>query len=146
MNFKKLRDESFKDNLAKNARAYWQFSIDDLKNKEVLVRSIQSGSGEEYSINVQQFTVEFEKPTKINCIGLYEYLHNGQTIRNFKIELFDRNQKVNMIDGTTVGRKRLLTFPSTVVNSFKVYMNDKNGGDNIRAVTAYLIDEKLIEK
>ena len=146
MQFKKLRDESFKDNLAKNARAYWQFSIDDLKNKEVLVRTFQSNGGAEYSINVQQFTVEFDQPTKMNCIGLYEYLQNGQTIRNFRIELFNGDQKLNTIDGTTVGRKRLLSFPATEVSSFKVYMNDKNGGDNIRAVTAYLIDEKLIEK
>ena len=146
MSFKKLRDEAFKENLAKNARAYWQFSIDDLKNKEVLVRSFQSSSGEEYSINVQQFTVEFDQPTKMNCIGLYEYVQNGQTIRNFRIELFNGNQKLNTIDGTTVGRKRLLSFPTSEVSSFKVYMNDKNGGDNIRAVTAYLIDEKLLEK
>jgi alpha-L-fucosidase len=95
---------------------------------------------------VLQFTVEFEAIKKINCIGLYEYLHNGQTIRNFRIELFNGNKNVGILSGTTVGRKRLLTFPAAEVSSFKVYMDDKNGGDNIRAVTAYLLDEKLVEK
>jgi alpha-L-fucosidase len=146
MNFKKLRDESFKDNLAKTAKAFWEFSIDNLPNKELIIRQFKSNGGEVYSTNVLQFTVEFDAMRKINCIGLYEYLQNGQTIRNFRIELFNGNKNVGAINGTTVGRKRLLTFPSTEVSSFKVYMDDKNGGDNIRAVTAYLLDEKLIEK
>src|SRR5678815_5546311 len=72
MEFKKLRDESFKDNLAKNARAYWQFSLNDLPGKDVVIKSFQNSEG--YTINVQQFSVEFDDPTRINCIGLYEYL------------------------------------------------------------------------
>src|SRR5436190_1266452 len=146
MAFKKLRDESFKDNLAKTAKAYWEFSMDNLPNKELIIREFKSNSGEAYSTNVLQFTVEFDAVKKINCIGLYEYLHNGQTIRNFRIELFNGKKNVGAVNGTTVGRKRLLTFPATEVSSFKVYMDDKNGGDNIRAVTAYLLDEKLVEK
>jgi alpha-L-fucosidase len=146
MDFKRLRDESFKDNLAKNAKAFWQFSIDNLKNKELIIRSFQNKTEEGYSINVQQFTVEFPQLTKINCIGLYEYLHQGQSIRNFKIELYNGNKMEGTVDGTTIGRKRLLTFPAVAITHFKVYLDDKNGGDNVRAVTAYLIDEKLIEK
>jgi alpha-L-fucosidase len=53
---------------------------------------------------------------------------------------------MGILDGNTVGRRRLLTFPAVDITSFKVYLDDKNGGDNIRAVTAYLIDEKLLEK
>src|SRR6187402_1655191 len=117
MAFKKLRDESFKDNLAKTAKAYWEFSIDNLPNKELIIREFKSNSGEVYSTNVLQFTVEFDAVKKINCIGLYEYLHNGQTIRNFRIELFNGNKNVGAVNGTTVGRKRLLTFPATEVSS-----------------------------
>jgi len=146
MDFKKLRDESFKENLARTAKAFWEFSIDNLPNRELIIKEFKSNTEPGYSINVLQFTLEFEKPTKINCIGLYEYLINGQTIRNFKIELFNGKQFVGSVGGTTVGRKRLLTFPAAEVSHFKVYLHDKNGGDNIRAVTAYLIDEKLIEK
>jgi alpha-L-fucosidase len=146
MDFKRLRDESFKNNLAKNAKAFWQFSIDDLPGKELVIRAFGKNEKAGYTINISQFTVEFPQPTKINCIGLYEYLHNGQTIRNFRIELFNGMKSTGLVTGTTVGRKRLLTFPALEVTSFRVYLDDKNGGDNIRAVTAYLIDEKLVEK
>jgi alpha-L-fucosidase len=143
--FKKLRDESFDDNLAKNAKAFWQFSMDDLPEKELVIQSF-GGNKEGYSINLQQFTVEFPQTTTINCIALYEYIKKGQTIRNFKIDMYNGTNKVATTGGTTVGRKKLITFPAVQISSFKVYLDDKNRVDNIRAVTAYLIDEKLVEK
>jgi hypothetical protein len=45
-----------------------------------------------------------------------------------------------------LGEKDCSPFPAVDITSFKVYLDDKNGGDNIRAVTSYLIDEKLKEK
>jgi hypothetical protein len=42
----------------------------------MIIHSFQR-SKDGYTINLQQFTVEFEQRTKINCIGLYEYLHAG---------------------------------------------------------------------
>jgi alpha-L-fucosidase len=53
---------------------------------------------------------------------------------------------VNEIIGTTVGRKRILTFPTSTITSFKVFLEDAKGNDNISGVAAYLIDEKLIEQ
>jgi alpha-L-fucosidase len=50
------------------------------------------------------------------------------------------------IPGTSVGRKRILTFPAATITSFKVYLVDAKGNDNVSGIAAYLIDEKLIEK
>lgn len=75
-----------------------------------------------------------------------EAIHLGQTVRHFKIELMRFNNKVGEIEGTTIGRKRILTFPSQQVTSFHVYLDDKKDNDNVSGVAAYLIDEKLVEK
>jgi alpha-L-fucosidase len=53
---------------------------------------------------------------------------------------------VNEIAGTTVGHKRILTFPAIMITSFKVYLDDAKGSDNISGIAAYLIDERLVEK
>lgn len=53
---------------------------------------------------------------------------------------------VREIAGTSVGRKRILTFKTTAVTSFTVYLDDVKGVDNVIGVTAYLMDEKLLEK
>ena len=44
-----------------------------------------------------------------------------------------------------MGRKRILTFPAMKVTSFRVYLEDARGNDNISGIAAYLIDDKLVE-
>lgn len=143
--FKKLRDENFGTNLLKQANSYWEFLEDDVKPDTLQVRAI-SLSPKIYSINVQNFVVQLQQPVKINCIMLREAIHLGQTIRKFKVLMYNQDQVVEEVTGTTVGRKRILTFPACTVTSFKVILEDASGNDNISGVAAYLIDEKLIEQ
>jgi alpha-L-fucosidase len=100
----------------------------------------------DYGINLQNFIVELPGTTKMNCIVLREAIRLGQTVHQFRIELFEKTKKVREITGTTIGRKRILTFPVTNVTSLKVYLEDAVGADNISGVAAYLIDKKLVEK
>ncbi len=145
LGFKKLRDESFGDNLLKNANTYYQFSRSDLTKGDLSIRSFDS-TAQAYSINLQNFIVELPQPTKINCIVLREAIHLGQTIRKFRIVMNNGKRVVHEISGTSVGRKRILTFKTTNLTSFTVYLEDAQGMDNIIGVTAYLIDERLLEK
>lgn len=137
--FKKLRDESFTNNVLRQASTYYEFAP-----REISFRSMEKE--EAFGANIQNFVVQMSKETTINCIMLREAIHLGQTIRNFRIELYNGHKKVREIPGTTVGRKRILTFPSTAITSFKVYLDDAHGSDNISGVAAYLIEERLIEK
>lgn len=137
--FKKLRDESFGTNLAANAKMYYQFAPKDISFKSV-------DSSGVFGTNLQDFIVEFPQKTKINCIVLKEAIQFGQTIRKFKIVLYKDSKTVREINGTSVGRKRILTFPEENITSFRVYLEDAKGSDNISQVSAYLIDDKLIEK
>ena len=137
--FKKLRDESFENNLLKQARSHYDFTP-----KEVKFRSIEPSGA--FGPSLQNFVVELRTPVNVNCIILREAIHLGQTVRKFRIELFNGEKNVTEISGTTIGRKRILTFPATEITSFKVYLEDAVGSDNISGIAAYLIDEKLIEK
>ena len=143
--FKKLRDENFGTNLLKQANSYWEFLEDDMMPDSLHVRAI-SLSPKIYSINVQNFVVQLQQPAKINCIVLREAIHLGQTIRKFRVIMYNKDKVVKEIAGTTVGRKRILTFPTSTITSFKVFLEDAKGNDNISGVAAYLIDEKLIEQ
>ena len=137
--FKKLKDESFDENVLKTANTYYEFAPQD-----ITFRSIEKSGA--FGANLQNFVVQLQQPSKINCIILREAIHLGQTVRQFRIALFNGNKNVGEISGTTVGRKRILTFPATKITSFKVYLDDAKGSDNISGVAAYLIDEKLVEK
>ncbi|MFZ9388282.1 MAG: alpha-L-fucosidase [Chitinophagaceae bacterium] len=143
--FKILRDENFGENLLKSARTYYQFSNSDLPGGKLALQSMDS-TGQNYTVNLQNFIVEMPKPSSMNCIILREAIHRGQTIRKFHIQIFNGNKMVREINGSSVGRKRILTFGTTTATSFTVYLDDAKGGDNIIGVTAYLLDEKLLEK
>ncbi|MBI5856385.1 MAG: alpha-L-fucosidase [Sphingobacteriales bacterium] len=143
--FKKLKDESFADNLIKDADTYYQFSQKDFSERPIQIRGIDAPS-QTYAINMQNFVVQLKNPEKVNCIVLREAIHLGQTVRSFSIVLYKGDKAIGQILGTSVGRKRILTFPAATITSFKVYIEDAQGNDNISGVAAYLIDEKLVEK
>ena len=143
--FKSLRDESFDENLLKQASTYYEFSQKDLSSNDLTFRSLDS-TATAYSINLQNFIVLLPQAAKVNCIVLREAIHLGQTIRKFSVVLYNGNKMIKEIPGTSVGRKRILTFPATTINSFKVYLVDAQGNDNVSGVAAYLIDEGLVDK
>jgi len=136
--FKKLRDESFDENLLKTARTYYEFTPRDITFRTVDVNGA-------FGANLQNFIVQLPKATTFNCIVLREAIHLGQTIRKFKIVFYSGNNITGELKGTSVGRKRILTFPAKTVTSFRVYLEDAKGSDNISRVAAYLIDENLKE-
>jgi alpha-L-fucosidase len=145
MGFKKLRDECFSENLLKQASTYYEFSEKDFSGKPMVIRSFGSPA-RLYGINLQHFIVQLQGPTRVNCIVLREAIRLGQTVRKFRILLYNGDKPVQEIPGTSVGRKRILTFPATTITSFRVYLEDAQGNDNISGVAAYLIDEKLVEQ
>ncbi len=142
--FKNLREESFKNNLLKQATSYWEFRQQDIEPDTLRIRGFGKQPG--YAINVQNFIVQLPKQEKINCIVLREAIHLGQTIRKFSVVLYNGETAVHEIKGTSVGRKRVLTFPAQTITSFRVFLEDAKGNDNISGVAAYLIDDRLIEK
>ena len=145
MAFKKLREESFAKNLLTDAKAYWEITEEAFLKDSIDYRALDKKAGV-YSINTQSFLVQLPNPKQVNCIVLREAIHLGQTIENFKIVLFNNTQFVNEINGTTIGRKRIVTFPVQTITSFKVILKDRFGNDNVSAVSAYFLDEKLVEK
>ena len=143
--FKNLRTESFGENLLKQAETYYEFTQRDFSQKPFIIRSFDS-TVTSYGINLQNFVVKLKQPSKVNCIVLREAIHLGQTVRRFSVVLYNGEKAIGEIQGRSVGRKRILTFPTTNITSFRVYLEDAEGQDNISGIAAYLIDEKLIEK
>lgn len=143
--FKDLREAGFSNNLLKQARSYYEFTDRDAAANELQLRVLDP-SAKAYSVNLQNFVMELPSPQTMNCIILREAIHLGQTIQQFRIDLYNGKDKVGELNGTTIGHKRILTFPARTVTSFHVHTIDRGGNDNITGVAAFLIPEELIEK
>jgi alpha-L-fucosidase len=145
MEFKKFRDAAFAFNLLNDAKAYWEIKEEAFLKDSVNYRLFDKKASV-FGINTQSFIVQLPIPKKVNCIVLREAIHLGQSIENFKILLFNNDKQVDELKGTTIGRKRIMTFPVQTITSFKVILHDRFGNDNVSGVAAYLLDEKLVEK
>ncbi len=88
----------------------------------------------------------FTKPRNIDCIVLREPIEYGQRVKSFVITLKASNGSEEKIQGTTIGRKRILSFPSREVSQVTVQVLDAKANPVISEIGFYLIDERLIEK
>ncbi|MDO8343466.1 MAG: alpha-L-fucosidase [Cellvibrio sp.] len=66
-------------------------------------------------------TIEFKKPTTFNRFLVQEYIRLGQRVKAFTLEAFVDNTWQEIAQGTTIGYKRILRFPS--VSATKVRFN-----------------------
>ncbi len=144
--FKKLKEENFKNNLSKGREGYFL-----RYNANRVTRALNDNdpsTGEIITLNnVQSVEIKFEKPEMINCIILSEDLTKGQACGGFVAYLTNRKHKdVTTIKETTIGRKRIITFPQTEVTNIIISIKGQKSSTLISEIEAYLIDEKLIEK
>ena len=92
------------------------------------------------------FTIKLGKATSINCVVLKEPIKMGQKIKAFIVQLKKGDTIVKEITGTTVGRKRILSFSAIEADTINVAITDSKPKPSLSDVKAYLIDERLIEK
>ncbi|MBK6378500.1 MAG: alpha-L-fucosidase [Chitinophagaceae bacterium] len=146
--FQKLRSKNLAINLFKNAATYHLFhgilkkapalSDGNYKTVEPVSEAVQESVGVE---------LKLKKNTKVNCIVLNEDIAKGQHCSKFKLLLFNsKDELIQEIYGTTIGRKRILTFPAVSVNTIELTIEEQKGLTGINEIEAYLIDERLLEK
>jgi alpha-L-fucosidase len=144
--FKKLRDEGFRNNLMKGAHSV-VISGDSIKSKG-LVSDDNPKTYVRISDKRYEFVeIKFKESKKINCIVLREYLEKGQNCLGFDLILSsDKYEVIKKIKGTTIGKKRAITFPTTKASIINLSITDQKGATIISEVQSYLLPENLIEK
>ncbi|MDQ2720867.1 MAG: alpha-L-fucosidase [Bacteroidota bacterium] len=141
MGFKKLRDESFSNNLSIKSRGYFISH-----NGKTVTKKLNDGNNKSFetitSPGLQSMRIEFPRSQKINCIILKENLVNGQHCAKFKILLKGKNHiLIKQIDATTIGHKRIITFPEIEATFVDVVIEQQKGPTEISEIEAYLIVE-----
>jgi len=113
MDFRKLRDAAFKTNLFKNAIT---------KNTKNVI------------------DIFLTAPVTINSIQLQEQIKFGQRVIRFEIYAGDKETDMKKIAGsTTIGRKKIIQFPTTTAKYFKVKIIETKASPIMGAVAGYFI-------
>jgi len=114
IDFRKLKEKNFKKNFAQNAPVQII-----LHNQSVTTKRLTDQSVKTYASVPQEIRLTFENPTEINHIVLQEAIEFGQRVQNFEI-ILERNEGLTSIKGTTIGRKRIVSFSTQKVKSLVV--------------------------
>jgi len=113
MDFRKVREAAFKTNLFKNAI---------IKN------------------NKNEIDICLTATVSINSIQLQEQIKFGQRVIRFEIYAGDNEADMKKIAGsTTIGRKKIIQFPTTTAKCFKVKIIETKASPIMGAVAGYFI-------
>lgn len=145
LGFRKLRIENFKTNLAKAGWAY-------IESKKIagpapaLNDANSSTSRKVGAFNRGSAGIQFKIPQTINCVVLKENLTKGQHSARFELLILDeKGNTIRNVTGTTIGRKRILSFSKVAASTIRLIIHDPDSGAYINEIEAYLIDESLVE-
>ncbi len=125
-----LREKSFKKDFLRHA---------NIINKE-RTNKYENGKTEVLTYMV------LKESALLNCLVLKEDMQYGPLIENMDIVLSDHGTEVKKMKITTVGPKRLVTFPALEVSELSFIITAAKAKPHLGEISGYLIDEKLFEK
>ncbi|XP_028089204.1 alpha-L-fucosidase 1 isoform X2 [Camellia sinensis] len=123
--FTELRASIFSQNLAKNAlisASSTRQGINDSQfdSRNVLEEGMYSYWASEENQSDWMLYLEFQDPVTFNVLHVQEPIQMGQRVVEFHLDsLNEKGQWKEVTNGTTVGHKRLLRFPTVVSNQLR---------------------------
>lgn len=148
--FRKTIDESFKDNLAKGAKA--TASTTRGNSDQYGAANLLNGNYDSYwatddAVTTASIEISFDGNKDINTVLLQEYIPLGQRIAKLNIEYWDAasNTWVIATQATTIGYKRILRFPTVSTDKIKVNIENSLACPLLNNIELYNTPERFIE-
>jgi alpha-L-fucosidase len=145
MEFKKLRDDNFKENFSLAAKK-------EFHHDGIIYQRNQFADGDAKTFQDpldytrSDFWLKFDPVKRVNCIVLEELIEKGQRIKEATLYLLRGADVVRQIHLSTVGHRRIITFPAEEVSAIRFVINDAKGPPLLSEIETYFVNENLIEK
>lgn len=143
---RKVLDETFKTNLAQDKKVL--ASNTRAKAKAFQPENLTDNDYDTYwatddAVRQASFTLDLGSPTEINRILLQEYIPLGQRVKSFSVEVWDGQQFQELSQHTTIGYKRILTFPTRITSRVKVNILEAKASPVLAELQVYKAPEML---
>ncbi|MBN9296940.1 MAG: alpha-L-fucosidase [Filimonas sp.] len=136
--FKQMRDKAFAHSLLADKTTSVQVAG---KPTQLLADNKPT-----YVVADKGIWLAFTNAVRVNCIQLEEPVQMGQRVQSFKIELQLASGEKKTIDGTTIGRKRILTFSAETVKSITINITGSKATPLISEVKVFDIPDGILLK
>ncbi|RZK79766.1 MAG: hypothetical protein EOO85_02775, partial [Pedobacter sp.] len=127
MELRRFLDAAYKTNLAKGKK------ITTFPATPLNVRSnLSDGNTNTFwtidsNVKGVDLIIDLGKPTSFNRIVLQEYIKIGQRVKNFSLQYWDGKAYKSLGAYTTIGHKRILSFPTVQSSKIKINFADLAG-------------------
>lgn len=101
-------DKIFSENIAKSGKIH---SSDGTDASKLIDGAQQTFWTPKDNSSIAEFILEFTEPKLFNVLNLQEYIQRGQRVEEFVLEAEQYGNWNEIVNGTTIGYKRLLKFP-----------------------------------
>lgn len=127
MEFKKIRETIFKNNLARHAKVTATNTRQN--NKNVNARYLVDGNSGTYWATADDqlsgtITLEFPRAVNFNRLVLQEYIALGQRVKAFSVEIWENGAFKEITTATTIGHKRILLLPDVTTTKVRIHLKD----------------------
>ena len=92
------------------------------------------------SQNGKKTILKFNKPTRINHVIIMEDYREGEHIREYHIDGYANGKWIELINGISVGRKKIDYFNEIEVEQLRLIITKTAGEPIIRSFSAYFVD------
>jgi alpha-L-fucosidase len=123
--WKKLLNERFSENLAKNASV----SVSSNFNKKLAGKNLTDGNTKTYwaaSKNSKNATIELDLDNlkTVNFVEMQEYIALGQRVKSFAIDTWNGSTWKEAANETTIGYKRIIKITTTQTQKIRIRITD----------------------
>lgn len=118
-----ILDETFKTNLAKNSSIIASSQRKGFDAKNILDNKLDTYWTTKDTISKASIELKLQKEQTFNRAMLQENILKGQRIEKFHLEYFDGKSWIQFAQATTVGYKRLLSFPEVKASRIKIVID-----------------------
>ncbi len=145
MDLSKAIDEAFEHNFAKGKTVVASNTRGNSKrfgSENLTDENYDSYWTVDDGVKDATLTLELEKSTEVNRLLLQEYIPLGQRVKSFSVEYWDGNKFIELDRQTTIGYKRILTFPTINTTRIRISM-EGNAAPVISELQVYKASEVL---
>ena len=140
LEWKKLLDATFANNLAANAKV--SANTYRGKSKQYDAAHVTDGNKDTYwatddGTTTGSLVIDLGKAQKVNYITIQEYIKLGQRVKTFNVEFWKDNAWVNVAKGTTIGHKRILPLHAAETSKIRINITDAKACPVISNVEIY---------
>ncbi|MEO8404905.1 MAG: discoidin domain-containing protein, partial [Chitinophagaceae bacterium] len=96
------------------------------------------------NVNSASVVIDLGKPTTFNRFLAQEYIRLGQRVKSFKIEVLVNGEWKELAQGTTIGYKRILLFPTVKASQVRFTIIDSKSSPVISNAGIYYAPQVLM--